>query len=63
VESAEIAADQVQRGCLKQSARRELISTRKPARKNPTRWTRSIRFWYQPEEVWINKPPEEPEAI
>ena len=28
---------------------------------NPTRWSRSTRYWLQPEEVWINKPPEENE--
>ena len=28
---------------------------------NPTRWNRSTRCWLQPEEVWINKPPEENE--
>jgi transposase InsO family protein len=28
---------------------------------NPTRWSRSTRCWRQPEEVWINKPPEENE--
>lgn len=30
---------------------------------HPTRWSRHIRCWHQPEEVWINKPPEEPEPI
>jgi putative transposase len=30
---------------------------------NPTRWSRSIRCWRQPEEVWINKPIEEPNPI
>ncbi len=30
---------------------------------NPTRWSRSTRCWRQPEDVWINKPPEEPEPI
>jgi putative transposase len=30
---------------------------------NPTRWSRSTRCWRQPEKVWINKPPEEPEPI
>ncbi|WP_315858060.1 IS3 family transposase [Cyanobium sp. HWJ4-Hawea] len=29
-------------------------------RANPSRWSRHIRCWRQPEEVWINKPPEEP---
>ena len=28
---------------------------------NPTRWSRNTRCWLQPEEVWINKPPEENE--
>jgi len=28
---------------------------------NPTRWSRSIRCWLQPKEMWINKPPEENE--
>jgi transposase InsO family protein len=32
-------------------------------RSNPTRWSRSTRCWRQPEEVWINKPPEDPEPI
>jgi transposase InsO family protein len=32
-------------------------------RANPTRWSRSIRCWRQPEEVWINKPTEEPDPI
>ncbi len=32
-------------------------------RANPSRWSRSTRCWRQPEEVWINKPSEEPEAI
>ena len=32
-------------------------------RANPSRWSRSNRCWRQPEEVWINKPSEEPEAI
>jgi transposase InsO family protein len=32
-------------------------------RANPTRWSRSTRCWRQPEEVWINKPPEDPEPI
>jgi transposase InsO family protein len=30
---------------------------------NPTRWSRSTRCWRQPEEVWINKPTEDPEPI
>jgi putative transposase len=30
---------------------------------HPRRWSRSTRFWRQPEEVWINKPPEEPDPI
>ena len=30
-------------------------------RANPTRWSQSTRCWRQPEEVWINKPPEENE--
>jgi putative transposase len=30
-------------------------------RANPTRWSRSTRCWRQPEEAWINKPPEEHE--
>jgi hypothetical protein len=25
----------------------------------PRRWSRSIRCWLQPEQVWINKPTEE----
>jgi transposase InsO family protein len=29
---------------------------------NPKRWSQSTRCWRQPAEVWINKPPEEPEA-
>jgi len=28
---------------------------------HPRRWSQSTRCWRQPEEVWINKPPEEPE--
>ena len=32
-------------------------------RANPSRWSRSTRCWRQPEEMWINKPSEEPEAI
>jgi len=32
-------------------------------RANPTRWSRSTRCWRQPDEVWINKPPEDPEPI
>ena len=32
-------------------------------RENPTRWSRSTRCWRQPEEVWINKPTEEPDPI
>ena len=36
---------------------------KKARRVNPTRWSRSTRCWRQPEEVWINKPPEEPEPI
>ena len=35
----------------------------KAHRANPTRWSRSTRCWHQPEEVWINKPPEEPDPI
>ncbi len=30
---------------------------------NPTRWSRTTRCWRQPEEVWINRPTEEPEPI
>jgi transposase InsO family protein len=30
---------------------------------HPRRWSRSTRCWRQPEEVWINKPPEEPDPI
>ena len=29
----------------------------------PRRWSRSTRCWRQPEEVWINKPPEETDPI
>ena len=32
-------------------------------RANLTRWSRSTRCWRQPEEVWINKPLEDPEPI
>jgi transposase InsO family protein len=32
-------------------------------RANPSRWSRSTRCWRQPEEVWINKPSEEPDPI
>ncbi|MFQ6540280.1 MULTISPECIES: hypothetical protein [Aphanothece] len=33
------------------------------ARQNhPRRWSRSTRCWRQPEVVWINKPPEQPES-
>jgi hypothetical protein len=32
-------------------------------RANPTRWCRNTRCWRQPKDVWINKPPEEPETI
>ncbi|HBH74069.1 MAG TPA: hypothetical protein DDY43_11685 [Synechococcales bacterium UBA10510] len=32
-------------------------------RSNPTRWSRSTRCWRQPEEMWINKPTEEPDPI
>ena len=30
---------------------------------HPRRWSRSTRCWRQPEELWINKPPEDPEPI
>ena len=30
---------------------------------HPRRWSRSTRCWRQPEDVWINKPPEEPDPI
>jgi len=30
---------------------------------HPRRWSRSTRCWRQPEEVWINKPTEEPDPI
>jgi putative transposase len=30
---------------------------------NPTRWSRSTCCWDQAKEVWINKPPEEPEPM
>ena len=30
---------------------------------NPTRWSGAIRCWSQPAEVWINKPPEEPDQV
>jgi transposase InsO family protein len=33
----------------------------KARRAHPRRWSQSTRCWRQPEEVWINKPPEEPE--
>jgi len=26
---------------------------------NPRRWSRSTRYWRQPEVVWINQPPDE----
>ena len=32
-------------------------------RANPTRWSGAIRCWSQPAEVWINKPPEEPDPL
>ncbi|MCP9775522.1 hypothetical protein [Cyanobium sp. WAJ14-Wanaka] len=35
----------------------------KARRANPSRWSRQIRCWRQPAEVWINKPPEEPNSI
>jgi putative transposase len=28
----------------------------------PRRWSRSTRGWRQPEVVWINKPPDEPQS-
>jgi hypothetical protein len=34
----------------------------KARQKHPRRWSRSTRCWRQPEVVWINKPPEEPES-
>jgi hypothetical protein len=42
-----------QRADLYETARKE----------NPTRWSQRTRCWRQPEEVWINKPPEETEPI
>ena len=30
--------------------------------RNPRRWSRSTRYWRQPEAVWINPPPEENNA-
>jgi hypothetical protein len=30
---------------------------------HPTRWNRHICCWHQPEEVWINKPPEKPKQF
>jgi putative transposase len=35
----------------------------KARRANPTRWSGAIRCWSQPAEVWINKPPEEPDQV
>jgi transposase InsO family protein len=35
----------------------------KARRAHPTRWSRHTRCWRQPEEVWINKPIEEPNPI
>ena len=35
----------------------------KARRAHPTRWSQGTRCWRQPEEVWINKPPEDPEPI
>ena len=35
----------------------------KARRANPSRWSRQIRCWHQPAEVWINKPPEGPNSI
>jgi len=35
----------------------------KACRAHPTRWSRHTRCWHQPEEVWINKPIEEPNPI
>ena len=32
-------------------------------RANPTRWSRSTCCWRQPEEVWINKPIEDPNPV
>jgi putative transposase len=32
----------------------------KARQKHPRRWSRSTRYWRQPEVVWINEPPEEP---
>jgi transposase InsO family protein len=34
----------------------------KARQKHPRRWSRSTRCWRQPEVVWINKPPEQPES-
>jgi len=33
----------------------------KARQRHPRRWSRSTRCWRQPEVVWINKPPEEPQ--
>ena len=35
----------------------------KARRAHPTRWSRHIRCWHQPEEVWINKPIDETNPI
>ena len=41
--------------------REEVYETARQA--NPARWSRSTRCWLQPDEVWINKPPEEPDPV
>ena len=46
------------------SIRREQAHVYEKARQaHPRRWSRSTRCWRQPEEVWINKPREDPEPI
>ncbi len=50
-------------GAAKDICQQRVEVYEKARRANPTCWGRNTRCWHQTEEVWINKPPEEPKPI
>ncbi|MGB7565978.1 MAG: hypothetical protein WBM08_14660 [Prochlorococcaceae cyanobacterium] len=58
-----VTPHQRHRGATKAICQQRAEVYEKARRDHPTRKSRTTRCWHQPEKVWINKPPDEPEAI
>jgi len=58
-----VTPDQRHNGSAKAICRQRADVYEGARRAHPTRWSRTTRCWRQPAEVWINKPPEDPNPV